>query len=54
MARYSDATSTSWMVKLPVTASLANLIPAISLNRLYDLSHLHNTQPSRRYCALET
>jgi hypothetical protein len=30
-----------------MTTSLANLIPAFSLNRLYDLSDLHDTQRSR-------
>src|SRR5664280_1188488 len=47
MARHIDATSTSWMMKLSVATRLANLIPAVSLNRLYDFSHLHDTQWSR-------
>jgi len=47
MARYGDTTSMSWMVELSMTTSVANLIPAFSLNRLYDLSDLHDTQWSR-------
>jgi len=47
MARYGDASSMSWMVELSMTTSLANLIPAFSLNRLYDFSDLHDTQRSR-------
>jgi len=34
------------MVKLSVTTSLANLIPAFKLNCLYDVSYLHDTQRS--------
>ncbi len=48
MARHSDATSMCWMVKLSVATSLADLIPAFQLNRLYDVSYLHDSQRSRK------
>ena len=34
------------MVKLSVTTSLANLIPAFNLNSLCDVSYLHDSQRS--------
>ena len=52
MARHRDATSMSWMVKLSMTTRLANLIPAFGLNRLYDFSHLDDTQRSREVLSL--
>lgn len=34
-------------MKLSVATRLANLMPSVSLNRLYDFLHLHDTQRSR-------
>jgi hypothetical protein len=43
MARHGDATSMDRMVKLSMATSLANPMPAVSLNRLYDFSHRDDT-----------